>query len=308
MSNQIVIAAFYKFFTLADYEEQKESLQQFCKEHAILGTILVAHEGINGTISGSREGIDAVFAFLRSDERMRDLEYKESYADEAPFHRMRVRLKKEIVSMGQPIADPTKTVGRYVRPQEWNQLISDPDVTVIDTRNDYEVAVGTFANAWDPQTFSFRDFPEFVEQNLNPQKHKKVAMFCTGGIRCEKATSYLLQQGFDEVYHLEGGILKYLEEIPAEESLWEGECFVFDNRVTVDHDLEPGNYEMCFGCKRPLSEEDMQSPAYEPGICCPYCIDDLTPERRASFEERQKQVRLARERNEKHIGQVLERD
>lgn len=300
------IAAFYKFFDFDDYKEQKEPLQTFCKAQGVYGTILVAAEGINGTIAGSQAAVTAVIDHLRADPRLADLEYKESFADEIPFHRMKVRLKKEIVSMGVPTANPNKLVGHYVTPAEWNQLITDPEVTVIDTRNDYEYAVGTFYNAWNPNTFSFRQFPAFVDQNLNPKKHKKVAMFCTGGIRCEKATSYLLAQGFEEVYHLKGGILKYLEEIPAEESLWEGECFVFDSRVTVTHELDPGNYAMCYACKRPLSEDDMASPHYEEGISCPYCIDSITEEQKASFRERQKQVKLAEQRQEKHIGQLLE--
>lgn len=302
MSSKIVIAAFYKFFGFDDYAEQKEPLEAFCKAHDVFGTILVAHEGINGTIAGPREGIDGVLAYLRSDARMADLEHKESFADEVPFHRMKVRLKKEIVSMGVPDVSPTKKVGTYVPPTEWNKLITDPEVTVIDTRNEYEYAVGTFYNAWNPDTFSFRQFPEFVDKNLDPQKHKKVAMFCTGGIRCEKSTAYLKEQGFEEVYHLKGGILKYLEEIPQEQSLWQGECFVFDNRVAVNHALEKGQYDQCHGCRHPITEEEKQSEFYLQGVACPRCYDKQTPEQRERFAERQKQITLAKQRNEVHIG------
>lgn len=306
----VILAALYKFVALADYEAMKEPLHDFCVAHGVQGTLLLAQEGINGTIAGSREGIDAVLAHLRGDPRLVDLEHKESVmvleeGDTPPFYRMKVRLKKEIVSMGVQEVDPTAVVGTYVEPQAWNDLISDPEVLLIDTRNDYEYAVGTFQGAVNPNTISFREFPHYVRENLDPSKHKKIAMFCTGGIRCEKATSYLRQQGFGEVYHLKGGILKYLEETPLERSLWEGECFVFDNRVTVTQALEPGNYEMCYACKRPLSAEDLASPHYKEGISCGYCRGTLTAERLASLAERQKQVELARQRQERHIGQKM---
>lgn len=304
----LVIAAFYHFTNLPDYTEMRLPLQQFCITHEVKGTILLAPEGINGTIAGPRPGIDAVFAHLRSDPRMATLEHKESFVDpaeEEPFYRMKVRLKREIVALGLPEVNPNEQVGTYVDPHEWNALISDPEVLVIDTRNDYEYVVGTFRGAINPETRAFREFPAYVRQNLDPKKYKKVAMFCTGGIRCEKATSFMLLEGFEEVYHLKGGILKYLEEVNPEESLWEGECFVFDNRVTVDHYLQPGNYAMCYACKRPLSDEDMESPDYEEGISCPYCVHNLTPEKRVGLAERQKQVKLAEIRQERHIGRLF---
>lgn len=307
MTEKIIIAALYKFVTLDDYEEMRQPLLQTCLEHDVKGTLLLAQEGINGTIAGSRAGIDAVLAYLRQDWRLQDLIHKESYVTATadtppPFYRMKVRLKKEIVTLGLPDVDPTEMVGRYVPPRAWNQLISDPDVLLIDTRNDYEYAVGTFQGAVNPETFSFREFPQYVQNNLDPAQHKKVAMFCTGGIRCEKATSYLRALGFAEVYHLQGGILKYLEEVPAEESLWQGECFVFDNRVTVNHNLEPGQHEMCFACKMPLSPEEMASPYYQEGVSCPHCYEQLTAEQKASFAERQKQIELARARGQQHLG------
>ena len=239
----IVVVTFYKFFAFPEFREFRAPLRECCDAHGVKGTILIAHEGINATIAGTREGIDAVLSFLRADERMQDLSWKESYTTEMPFMRMKVRPKKEIITMKQPEIDPTLAVGTYVPPAQWNDLISDPDVTVIDTRNEYEIEAGTFKGAINPHTESFGDFPEYVRQNLDPEAHKRVAMYCTGGIRCEKATAYLLSQGFKEVYHLEGGILKYLEEVNPQTSLWEGECFVFDERVTVDHQLQPGKQE-----------------------------------------------------------------
>ncbi|BAZ04443.1 oxygen-dependent tRNA uridine(34) hydroxylase TrhO [Calothrix sp. NIES-3974] len=292
----LIVATFYKFVRLPDFVQMQAPLQQLCVKNGIKGTILLAEEGINGTITGNRPGIDAVFNYLRQDTRFRDLESKESTATEYPFARMKVRLKKEIVTIGLPEVDPNQHVGKYVTPQEWNQLISDPEVTLIDTRNDYEVDIGTFRGAQNPQTKSFREFPDFVSKNLDPKLHKKVAMFCTGGIRCEKASSYLISQGFTEVYHLKGGILKYLEEIPPEQSLWEGECFVFDERVAVKDGLETGSHQMCVGCGHPISEEDKQSPQYEEGICCPYCVDNLTAEKRARLMEKKRQLELAKQR------------
>ncbi|MEM7555009.1 MAG: rhodanese-related sulfurtransferase [Cyanobacteria bacterium P01_A01_bin.84] len=285
----LVVATLYKFVKLADFAEKQQSLQDYCQAEDIKGTILLASEGINGTVSGSRTGIDSVLEFLRSDHRLSDLEWKESYTDSQPFGRMKVKLKKEIVTLGIPSVNPNKQVGTYVTPREWNEIISDPDVTVIDTRNDYEVSIGSFQKAHNPQTESFREFPKYVRQNLDPQKHKKVALFCTGGIRCEKATSLMLSEGFREVYHLKGGILKYLEEIPTQESLWEGECFVFDQRVAVSHGLKPSNYEMCIGCGYPISETDKSSPKYEQGISCPNCFDSLTPGKRKRLEDKKKQ-------------------
>ncbi|QMS89258.1 rhodanese-related sulfurtransferase [Nostoc edaphicum CCNP1411] len=281
-----VVAALYKFVKLPDFAEKRAPLLSYCQAQDVKGTILLAQEGINGTIAGSRQSIDSVLWFLRSDPRLADLESKESYAETPPFERMKVRLKPEIVTLGLPEIDPNEQVGTYVSPQEWNDLISDPEVTVIDTRNDYEVNIGTFQGAENPQTGSFREFPDYVRHHLDPAKHTKVALFCTGGIRCEKASSFMLAQGFAEVYHLKGGILKYLEEVPAQESLWQGECFVFDERVAVSHGLEEGSCERCFCCGRPISEEDKVSPKYEQGISCPYCFDSLTEEKRARQQEK----------------------
>ncbi|CAN1209808.1 rhodanese-related sulfurtransferase [Tumidithrix helvetica PCC 7403] len=235
----VVIAAFYHFADLPDYQEICPILKSFCDAQNLKGTILLAREGINSTIAGSREGIDALLDYLRSDPRLQSLEHKESYSDRIPFQRLKVRLKKEIVKMGVPTIDPTRTVGTYVEPKDWNALIADPTTIVIDTRNNYEVELGTFERAIDPNLEIFSEFPSYVEQNLNPESHPKIAMFCTGGIRCEKASAFMLEKGFTEVYHLRGGILKYLEEVPPEESLWQGECFVFDDRRSVDAQLSP---------------------------------------------------------------------
>lgn len=300
--SQIVVAALYKFVKLPDYETLVPRLKTLCDELGIKGTLLLAEEGINGTVSGSRDGIDALRTFLDADGRFDNLSYKESFYEEQPFYRMKVKLKKEIVTMGVNGIDPQKIVGTYVKPQDWNALISDPDVVVIDTRNSYEYEIGTFERAIDPKTETFREFPAYVAENLDPGKHKKVAMFCTGGIRCEKSTAYMKEQGFEEVYHLEGGILKYLEEVPEEESLWRGECFVFDNRVAVNHKLEKGVYDQCHGCRYPITEEDKQSERYMLGVCCPRCYDKLTVEQKTRFSERQKQIELAKQRNQAHIG------
>ena len=299
---ETVVAALYKFATLEDYEAMREPLLDECMAAGTRGTLLLASEGINGTIAGTREGIDRVLAYLRSDPRLADLEHKESYDDHIPFYRMKVKLKKEIVTMGVPGVDPNQQVGTYVKPADWNALINDPDVLLIDTRNDYEVGIGTFKGAIDPHTTTFREFPAYVREHFNPDQHKKVAMFCTGGIRCEKASSFMLSEGFEEVFHLEGGILKYLEEVPQEESTWEGECFVFDNRVSVNHQLDKGSYDQCHGCRHPITEEDKQSPLYMKGVCCPGCHDQLSDDQKARFAERQKQVELAAARQEQHIG------
>jgi UPF0176 protein len=288
----LVVASFYRFVSLPDYQEIQTSLLDFCNQHKIKGTILLAREGINGTIVGDRSSIDAVLDYLRLDSRFTNLEHKESYTDNLPFERMKIKLKKEIVTIGLPEVDPNEKVGTYVNPQQWNDLISDPEVLVVDTRNNYEVDIGTFKGARNPETDSFREFPDYVSQNLDPTKHKKVALFCTGGIRCEKASSYMLKQGFAEVYHLKGGILKYLEEVKQEESLWEGECFVFDERVAVKHGLEEGEYEMCPSCGHPINEEDKSSPHYEEGIFCAYCVDTLTEDKRKRMLEKQKQLKL----------------
>lgn len=300
MTDNIVVAALYKFVTLDDYVQLREPLLQALLANDVKGTLLLAEEGINGTVSGSREGIDAVLAWLRADPRLVDIDHKESYCAEQPFYRTKVKLKKEIVTLGVPGVDPNQRVGTYVEPRDWNTLVDDPEVLVIDTRNDYEVGIGSFKGAIDPQTKSFRDFPAYIREHFDPQRHKKVAMFCTGGIRCEKASSFMLQEGFPEVFHLKGGILKYLEEVPAAESRWEGECFVFDNRVTVTHELAEGVYDQCHACRNPVSPQDMQSPHYSPGISCPHCWDSLSEKTRAGARERQKQIELARLRNEPH--------
>ena len=301
-TNNIVVAALYKFTRFADFAQYREPILNTMLDNDVKGTLLLANEGINGTISGSRQGIDTVLDYLRSIEAIGRFEFKESYTDVQPFYRTKVKLKKEIVTMGVEDIDPLQSVGRYVKPSEWNALISDPDVLLIDTRNDYEVQIGTFQNAVNPHTETFREFPEYVAKELDPTKHKKVAMFCTGGIRCEKSTAYMREQGFEEVYHLEGGILKYLEEVPAEESMWEGDCFVFDNRVAVNHSLEKSDYDQCYACRMPITEADKQHPAYVKGESCPHCIDKATEEQRARFRERQRQIQLAKERGEAHIG------
>ncbi len=300
--SKIVVAALYKFVSLPDFHELREPLLDKCLSLGIRGTLLLAEEGINGTVAGSREAIDQLLAALRADPRLVDLSHKESFDSEQPFYRMKVKLKKEIVTMGVPDIDPNKVVGSYVKPQDWNALISDPEVLLIDTRNDYEVEIGTFKGAVDPKTSSFRQFPEYVRKHYDPEKHKKVAMFCTGGIRCEKASAFMKQEGFDEVYHLEGGILKYLEEVDESESLWQGECFVFDNRVSVKQGLAPGHYELCHGCRRPITERDKLSPVYEEGVSCPACHDKLSDDQRQRFRDRQKQIELARQRNVPHVG------
>lgn len=297
-----VVAALYKFARIDNTEQVQSELRAVCDDNNICGTLLIAHEGINGTIAGSRNGIDAVLHHIRRYPGFQDLEHKESAASEQPFYRMKVRLKKEIVTIGLPDVDPNETVGTYVSPQEWNDVISDPDTVVIDTRNDYEIKIGTFKNAVNPQTESFRAFPDYVEKNLDPAKNKKVAMFCTGGIRCEKASAYMKKLGFEEVYHLKGGILKYLEEMPQEKSMWEGECFVFDQRVAVKHGLEEGSYILCPSCRHPVGAADLQSPKYIEGIACPNCHDSLSDERKARSAERQKQIALAEARGEQHIG------
>jgi UPF0176 protein len=265
-SQKIVVAAMYKFVHLPDFRVLREKLVQVCEKQSLKGTLLLAEEGINGTVAGGREGIDNLLCFLKQDSRFSDLEHKESFVSQMPFYRMKVRLKKEIVTMGVPDTDPNQLNGAKVDYKEWNELISDPDVLVIDTRNEYECEIGTFKNAISPNTKTFREFPEFVNNELDSEKHKKIAMFCTGGIRCEKATNYLLKQGYEDVYHLNGGILKYLEEVKQEENLWQGDCFVFDGRVAVDKNLEQGNYEQCFACRMPLSKEELQSEEYEKGI------------------------------------------
>ncbi len=300
--NNIVVAALYKFTRFNDFEQYRKLILNTMLNNDVKGTLLIASEGINGTISGSRQGIDNVLTYLRTIEAIGSFTFKESYTSAQPFYRTKVKLKKEIVTMGVEDIDPLQSVGRYVKPSDWNALISDPDVILIDTRNDYEVQIGTFKNAVNPNTDTFREFPEYVAKELDPAKHKKVAMFCTGGIRCEKSTAYMRQQGFDEVYHLEGGILKYLEEVPKGESMWQGDCFVFDNRVSVNHNLEKGEYEQCFACRMPITAAEMDSSAYSKGESCPHCIDKATEEQKMRFREREHQMQLASMRGEVHIG------
>lgn len=296
------VVALYRFVRLDDYESMREPLLNFCLDRHIRGTLLLAHEGINGTVAGSDSAIDELLNYLRADDRLADLDCKFSSHQERPFLRMKVKLKREIVTMGQENIDPNVCVGRYASPQEWNALIDDPDVLVIDTRNEYEVEIGTFAGAVNPHTNSFREFPDWVEQNLDPKKHKKVAMFCTGGIRCEKSTSLLVSRGFEDVWHLKGGILNYLEQTPEEDTRWEGECFVFDSRVAVNHQLEKGSYDQCFACRFPIDDDQKQSPHYLPGVSCPRCVNAHTEQQKGRFAERQRQIGLAKRRGESHIG------
>ncbi len=304
MTAAIQVAALYRFTPFPDPATLREPLLSACEEVGVKGTLLLANEGINGTIAGTDNAIAAVLDHIRALPGCADTEVKFSHAPEMPFHRMKVRLKREIVTMGEPDIDPTASVGRYVDPQDWNALISDPDTIVIDTRNDYEVAVGTFEGAVDPATQSFRDFPKWFREHREDllEGKKKVAMFCTGGIRCEKSTSFLRSEGIEDVFHLKGGILKYLEEVPKEESKWQGDCFVFDERVTVRHGLETGDYGLCRACRRPVSLTDRASPAFEEGVSCPACFDERTEEQRARYRERQRQEAIAQQRGTTHVG------
>ncbi|WP_372658778.1 rhodanese-related sulfurtransferase [Hydrogenophaga sp.] len=298
-------AALYKFVHLADFAELREPLQSCCDAHGVKGTLLLASEGINGTIAGPEGGVLAVLAHLRADARLADLRHKSSWSENPPFLRMKVRLKKEIVTLRVPELDPNKTVGQYVKPQDWNALLTDPDVLVIDTRNDYEVAIGTFKGALNPHIKTFAELPAWLDtQEALQEGHAKpkIAMFCTGGIRCEKSTALMKMRGFDQVYHLEGGILKYLEEVPPEQSTWEGECFVFDERVSVGHGLRPGPHELCRSCRWPLNEQDKASAHYVKGVSCAHCVDQRTPQEKAQLAERQRQVELAQARGEVHVG------
>jgi len=301
-SPRIVVCALYHFVTLTNFKDMQAPLLAVMQKSAVKGTILLANEGINGTIAGTRNGIDAVLAWLKQDSRLQDLDHKESFDDEIPFYRSKVKLKNEIVTMGVEGIDPKRKVGTHIEPKDWNALISDPDVLLIDTRNEYEVEIGTFKGALNPHTDSFRELPEYVRQHLDPTKHKKIAMFCTGGIRCEKSTAYLKEQGFPEVYHLKGGILKYLEEVQENESLWQGECFVFDNRVAVNHRLEKGGYDQCHACRLPITEADKQHEHYEKGVSCPRCYGRNSPEQLRNLRERQRQIELAAARGEAHLG------
>ncbi|WP_017326537.1 rhodanese-related sulfurtransferase [Synechococcus sp. PCC 7336] len=301
----IVVASAYKFVQLDNCEQMRDRLLQFCQSQGLKGTLLLASEGINGTVAGPQTSVDNLLQFFRDDPRFSDLNPKLSRADEAPFHRMKVKVKAEIVTMGVEAIDPSRQTGVHVDPQDWNALIRDPEVLTIDTRNQYEYAIGTFQNAIPSCSDNFHEFPQFVSENLDPRQHRKIAMFCTGGIRCEKASAYLLERGFEEVYQLNGGILNYLEEQSAENSFWEGECFVFDARVAVTDKLEPGSHIMCYACRRPLSERDCQSEQYQPGVACPYCCDRLSESQRASFVERWRQAQIAESRKQKHVGALM---
>ncbi len=302
----MIAAAFYKFVSLPDFASLKAPLLKVCEERGVKGTILLAAEGINGTIAGEAEKVREVLAYLRSDPRLADLEHKESGAARRPFYRMKVRLKKEIVTLGVPGVDPNRMAGTYVKPDEWNRLLDEPGVVVIDCRNDYEVELGTFEGAINPKTRSFSELPDWVRSQEILKNKPKVAMFCTGGIRCEKSTAFMRSQGFDEVYHLQGGILKYLETVPADESRWKGECFVFDERVAVGHGLAPGQHELCRSCRHPLSPADKQSDQFVEGVSCPRCFESLSETKKAGLRERQRQVELARRRGDEHIGKRLD--
>ncbi|RYG91500.1 rhodanese-related sulfurtransferase [Loktanella sp. IMCC34160] len=296
------VAALYHFTPFDNPADLRGPLLALCEAQGVTGSLLLAREGINGTIAGSRAGIDAVLSHVRNLPGCADLDWKESTATDQPFGRMKVRLKKEIVTMGQPDVDPRAAVGHYVAPQDWNALISAPDVAVIDTRNDYEVGIGTFRGAIDPKTESFRDFPAWWEANKDRFHNKRIAMFCTGGIRCEKSTNYLMSQGVEDVFHLKGGILKYLEDVPEEDSLWDGECFVFDGRVSVGHGLKEGPHELCHACRRPLLPEDKTRPEFEEGVSCHQCAEQTSEADKVRFRERQKQIALAKARGERHLG------
>jgi len=305
MTPPIVVCALYRFVRLEDYETLREPLLQVMLDHAIVGTLLLAREGINGTVAGSRAGIDALLTWLKHDERFALLSYKESFHDTLPFYRTKVKLKKEIVTLGVEGIDPNRVVGTHVKPENWNALLRDPELLLIDTRNNYEIGIGSFKGAVNPKTTTFRELPQWVSENLNPEQHKKIAMFCTGGIRCEKSTAYLKEQGFEEVYHLEGGILNYLEKIPQEESMWQGECFVFDNRVTVNHDLTAGTYDQCHACRMPITETDKKHPHYVAGISCHHCAEQSSETQRQRFAAREIQMQLAKQRGEQHIGSAV---
>jgi UPF0176 protein len=307
-SGPVLVAALYRFTRFEDCAAMRGPLQRACRERGVFGTLLLAHEGINGTIAGSAESVADVLDHIRALPGCADLDVKLSGAATLPFYRMKVQVKQEIVTMGQPGIDPTVNAGTYIEPHDWNALISDPDTIVIDTRNAYEVAIGTFDGTIDPQTASFRDFPDWFrrqrERLLGSGKQPRVAMFCTGGIRCEKSTAFLKQEGVEDVYHLKGGILKYLETVPEEQSLWRGECFVFDQRVTIGHGLSRGTHELCHACRRPLGAQDLSSALYEAGVSCSACHSERTEEQRASYRERHRQEALAAAQGRLHVGAV----
>ncbi len=296
------IAAFYKFATVPEPDALAASLHALCATHGVKGILLVAGEGINGTLAGVPEKLEAALAGIRQHPGFEALEHKTAHGAAMPFLRLKVKVKAEIVTLGEPGVDPASSVGTYVEPEDWNALISDPGVVLVDARNAFEVGVGTFKGALDPQTASFGEFPRFVRETLEPARHRKVAMFCTGGIRCEKASSFMLQNGFEEVFHLKGGILKYLERIKPEDSLWQGACFVFDQRVAVGHGLALADFTACYGCLMPLGPADRLAPEYEKGVSCPYCASLMSEQQKASARERHRQVKLAAGRGDTHLG------
>ena len=298
----LTICALYKFTRLDDFEEIQSSLKLFLDSLNIRGTLLLAREGVNGTIAGDNDSIMKSLDYLQKDGRLAGLEYKLSYSEKPPFKRLKVKLKKEIVTLGVSDIDPTHSSGTYVKPADWNELINDPDVVLIDTRNNYEFEIGSFKGSINPNTETFREFPAYTKNNLEKYRDKKIAMFCTGGIRCEKSTAYLKSEGFENVFHLQGGILKYLEEVKEDESLWEGECFVFDDRVAVKHNLELGKYDQCHACRFPITEEDKEHPHYEKGASCSRCYGTKNSSQVNRYREREKQVQLAKGRGESHIG------
>ena len=304
-TNRYVVAALYQFVSVDNCAGWQARLKDICQSRHLMGTLLIAPEGLNGTVAGRYDDINSFVLWLQTKTPFAGLEIKYAVHDEAPFHRMKVRLKREIVTMGEPDIRPSEQAGEYVEPEDWNKLISDPDVLVVDTRNSYETAIGQFRGATDPQTTTFREFPAWAKalaDKPEEDRPQKIAMYCTGGIRCEKSTALMKSIGFEHVYHLKGGILKYLEDTPPADSLWEGECFVFDSRVSVDHELNQGSYQLCHACKMPLSEEDMTSPHFQAGVSCPHCHDVTTPAQRERFAERARQIELARDRGTQHIG------
>jgi len=300
---EFLVATFYKFTILDDIATMQKSIETCCNDNGVRGIVLLANEGINSTIAGTQEGVLAVLHFLQKDPRLKGLTWKESSATKQPFRKLRVRLKKEIVTLGVPGIDPERLVGTYVKPEKWNDLISDPNVIVVDTRNDYEVEIGSFKNAINPDITAFGELPQWIDDNLDIEEQPTVAMFCTGGIRCEKSTAFLKEAGVNEVYHLEGGILKYLEIVPEEQSLWDGQCFVFDERVSVGHGLEVGEYELCRACRYPIGEAEISSPYYKEGVSCSRCHSQTTDEQKERYAERQKQIEIARHRGDSHLAE-----
>ena len=306
--NSFKVAAFYSFVDLSNLEKLQKTFNHFLKKENITGTVLLAHEGVNGTVAGTDAGIDKFKNFLKLNNLYEQQNFKISSSEEDPFPRLKIKLKDEIVSIGNELADPATIVGEYVQPEDWNNLISQDDVLVLDTRNTYEYLIGTFEKSIQPETTNFREFPNWLEglESSGVDKNNKVAMFCTGGIRCEKASSLMKAKGFKNIFHLQGGILNYMEKVDEEDSLWQGECFVFDDRVALNHNLEVGSYDMCHGCRMPITQADKMEPEYERGVSCPNCFNKKTPEQKKRYADRQKQVDLAKLRNEKHIGAIFQ--